>query len=90
MIILNKFEKNLLLWLGETDYGQYGECYGRALDRLVEYGLAKVHDEGEHQTGFIAKDYGGQKGIMYRAVSLTHKGRAALKAAREQNEQETK
>ena len=73
MDTLSKVEAELLDWLGEEDYSQYGECYGRALDHLVELGLAKVHGPGEYQH-FIANDPAGTKGMNYRAVSLTEVG----------------
>ena len=66
----------LLKWLSESDFSQYGECYGADLDRLIEQGLAQVHESGQHQAGFIAQG----TGPMYRAVSLTEAGWAALKA----------
>lgn len=65
----------LLRWLGENDFSQYGECYGKSLDALVALGLAQIHDGDEHQSSFIAKGRGG----MYRAVFLTDAGRGALK-----------
>jgi hypothetical protein len=77
---LTDIDWNLLKWLGEEDFSQYGECYGKSLDRLIEANLAQVHSRGEHQT-FIANDRSGNKGIMYCAVSLTEKGRAALEQA---------
>lgn len=67
-------ERDLLEWLGKEDFSQYGECHGRALDGLIAKGLAQVHGAEEHQSGFIARGSGG----MYRAVSLTEAGRAAL------------
>jgi len=65
----------LLRWLGESDFSQYGECHGAALDSLVALGMAQIHKPGEHQS-FIAKG----DGLMFRAVSLTEAGRAALAA----------
>ena len=73
MIDLNHNELDLLHWLGAEDFAQYGECHGKALDRLVELGLAQIHGPGEHQM-FIAKG----TNLMYRAVSLTAKGQAEL------------
>jgi hypothetical protein len=70
-------ETLLLEWLSKEDFSQYGECHGRTLDRLVERGFAQVHKPGEHQR-FIANDFAGTKGDMYRAVSLTDAGRAAV------------
>ena len=75
MSALTEDELDLLRWLGESEFSQYGECDGEALDRLVALGLAQVHEPGAHQDSFIAK--GG--GEMYRAVSLTKAGHAALK-----------
>lgn len=71
---LNKQERYLLEWL-KRDAGQYGECHGKTLDGLLERGLAAVQgaESGLHN-GFIAKG----NGIMYRAVSITDAGRAAL------------
>lgn len=66
-------ERDLLIWLGAEDFSQYGECHGRELDSLVAAGLAQVHGPGEHQN-FIATG----NGLMFRAVSLTDAGRAAL------------
>jgi len=72
---LSNSERDLLRWLGKEDFSQYGECYGRDLDALVAKGLAQVHAPGEHQV-FIAKG----SGPMFRAVSLTDAGVAALEA----------
>lgn len=47
MIDLNADETDLLGWLSQADYSQYGECYGPALDKLCELGLAQIH---EHRT----------------------------------------
>lgn len=71
---MTKDEKFLLEWLSKEDFSQYGECHGKSLDALIEKGYAKVHDGREGQSGFIAKG----DDIMYRAVSLTDAGRAAL------------
>jgi hypothetical protein len=65
----------LLSWLGQSDFVQYGECYGITLDALIAQGYAQVHGAGEHQEGFIAKG----AGEMYRAVSLTEAGIHALR-----------
>lgn len=77
MTALNVNERQLLQWLSEED-GQYGECYGGTLDSLIANGFAVV---GGEETGlnnsFIAKG----RDIMYRAVSITDSGRAALKDA---------
>jgi hypothetical protein len=68
-------ETMLLEWLSKEDFSQYGECHGRTLDRLVERGFAQLHGEDtETNNTFIAKGHG----IMFRAVSLTDAGRAAV------------
>jgi hypothetical protein len=67
-------ERDLLRWLGKEDFSQYGECHGRALDALIARGFAVIHGPGEHQT-FIARG----TSQMYRAVSLTDAGIAALR-----------
>lgn len=72
-------DRDLLEWLAQSNYSQYGECYGASLDRLIGQGLARIHEPGEHQGSFIAQDNAGKRGIMYCAVSLTDKGRARLK-----------
>jgi len=72
-------ERDLLDWLSKEDFSQYGECHGRALDKLIALGLAQVHAPGQHQN-FIANDPAGVKGIMFCAVSLTTAGWAAVKA----------
>lgn len=74
---LSTAELQLLKWLGKEEFSQYGECYGKTLDALIAKGLAEVHEPGSHQSNFIAQG----AGKMYRAVSLTEAGRAALKAA---------
>jgi hypothetical protein len=66
-------ENSLLVWLGQEDYGQYGECHGASLDSLIEKDLAQLHQGREFQSSFIAK--GDSK--MHQAVSLTEKGREA-------------
>lgn len=75
-IALTPIEEFLLIWLSKESYSQYGECFGKTLDRLVERGLAQIHKPGEHQH-FIAKDHAGTQGMEFRAVSLTEAGRAA-------------
>jgi hypothetical protein len=71
---LSKDERFLLDWL-KNDDGQYGECHGKTLDGLIERGLAAVQGvESGLNNGFIAKG----TDIMYRAVSITDAGRAAL------------
>jgi hypothetical protein len=82
MTDLTHDERELLTWLGNEDFSQYGECHGKSLDALVEKGLAQIHGPGEHQDCFIAKDPHGEKGMMYRAVSLTDMGRDQLRADR--------
>jgi hypothetical protein len=67
-------ERDLLAWLGEEEFSQYGECYGPTLDALIAKGLAKVNNGKEYQNGFIAKG----NGPMYQAVSLTDVGRKTL------------
>jgi hypothetical protein len=68
---LTKDQRDLLQWLSNEDFSQYGECHGSALDRLIELGLAQVHgEETETDNNFIAKG----RGIMFRAVSLTEMG----------------
>jgi hypothetical protein len=79
MTELTKGELDLLQWLGESEYSQYGECHGKDLDSLVAKGLAQIHPPGEHQI-FIANDFAGTKGVMYQAVSLTEDGRKLLSA----------
>lgn len=73
---LTSGQQFLLRWLSQEDFSQYGECHGNDLDALVAAGLAQLHGGGEHQSGFIAKG----SGDMYRAVSLTDAGRAAVAA----------
>jgi hypothetical protein len=68
---LTKTELMLLKWLAKEEFSQYGECHGVALNGLVDKGLAEIHEDGEHQESFIAKG----RSEMYRAVSLTDKGR---------------
>jgi len=74
MTELTTSERVLLEWLSKDD-GQYGECYGKSLDGLIQKGLAVVQGaESGMNNGFIAKG----TNIMYRAVSITDAGRAAL------------
>jgi hypothetical protein len=77
MVTLNRYELDLLQWLGREEFSQYGECYGDTLSSLIAKGLAQVHEAGEHQETFIAKGL-GSKSMMYRAVSLTDLGRQQL------------
>jgi hypothetical protein len=79
MIQLTSEEADLLLWLGKEEYSQYGECYGKTLDSLIEKGLARVHEDGGTRGTFIAKG----RGKMYNSVSLTEAGRAAIEAAQD-------
>jgi hypothetical protein len=79
---LTPSERDLLKWLGEEEFNQYGECHGKTLDALIAKGLAQVHEPGQHQ-GFIANDPAGTKGPMYRAVSLTEAGRAKVRECRQ-------
>jgi hypothetical protein len=78
---LTSAERELLSWLSEEDFNQYGECHGKTLDSLLAKGLARIHGPGEHQR-FIANDFSGTKGMMYRAVSLTEAGWEEVKAMR--------
>jgi len=75
-IVLSASERDLLLWLSEETFSQYGECHGPALEKLVSLGLAQVHGAQEHQDNFIAKEPPGTKPsyLMFRAVSLTNGG----------------
>jgi hypothetical protein len=69
----------LLAWLGEDEFSQYGECHGKALDGLIEKGLAELMgEESEWNNTFIAKG----RGIMYRAVRLTEAGHEELRSRR--------
>jgi hypothetical protein len=73
-VTLTTAERGLLEWL-RTDDGQYGECHGKTLDSLIERGLVVVQGaESGISNSFIAKG----TNIMYRAVSITDAGRAAL------------
>ena len=72
---LTKEERFLLEWL-RSDDGQYGECHGKTLDSLLAKGFAVVQGvESGLNNGFIAKG----TDIMFRAVSITDAGRAALR-----------
>src|SRR5262249_4860650 len=53
-IVLSASERDLLLWLSEEAFSQYGECHGDAFEKLVSLGLAQVHGPGEHQEDFAA------------------------------------
>ena len=78
---MDKAEHDLLRWLAQEDLSQYGECYGKTLDALIEKGFAQILDGREHQSGFIAKG----DGLMYRAVTVTDAGREALSAGDRQS-----
>lgn len=70
---LNAEERDLLEWLSHSDFSQYGECDGAALDSLIAQGLAELMgEETERNNSFIAKG----RGIMFRAVRLTERGYA--------------
>lgn len=69
-------EEFLLVWLGNGEFGQYGECHGATLDSLIAKGFAQVHEGRALQSGFIAQG----DDPMYRAVSLTEAGRIARAA----------
>ncbi len=73
---LSASAQDLLRWLGEEDYSQYGECHGPALDELVAAGLTQIHKPGDYQGAFIAKG----TSLMYRAVSLTEAGLRCINA----------
>jgi hypothetical protein len=68
---LTREQRDLLEWLGSTEYSQFGECHSAALDALVARGLVQVHAPGEHQDGFISRG----SSEMQRAVSLTAAGK---------------
>lgn len=80
MTDLTPSERLMLVWIGDDEYAQYGECYGKTLDELIAKKLVQVHTERELQSGFIAKG----DALMYMAVSLTLTGRAARTAIKEQ------
>lgn len=77
-IELNASERDLLKWLSEAEFSQYGECHGPTLDALMAKGLAEIVSDDELQSKapacFIAKG----TGPMYRAVRLTGLGRVQL------------
>jgi hypothetical protein len=62
--MLSPTERSLLLWLGRKDFNEYGECFGRTLDVLIEKGLARHYP-----------DPGSRHGKMLDTVSLTTAGR---------------
>jgi hypothetical protein len=65
---LSKDEHLLLRWLAAEDHRAYGECSGRALDRLMDLRLA------EWKTGY------DPRGDEFRRVGLTQAGYAYAKA----------
>lgn len=72
---LAKDELELLKWLGEAEFSQYGECYGEALNGLVSKGLAQIHeDDQSKQINFVTRG----RTLMYDAVSLTEDGKKLL------------
>jgi hypothetical protein len=78
-IELTEEERDLLRWLGQEDFSQYGECHGKSLDALIAKGFAKLHGDNGELGSFIAKG----RGPMFQSVSLTDAGRTALKLDRE-------
>lgn len=72
---LSPEERDLLTWLGEEEFSQYGECHGAALDALIAKGLAQRHPGTGRNNTFIAKG----DGPMFEAVSLTEAGVARRK-----------
>lgn len=71
---LNADEISLLHWLSREDFSQYGECFGKSLDSLVERGFAQLHGDNGRKDSFIAKG----DSQMYQSVSVTDAGRALL------------
>jgi len=67
-------ERDLLYWLGQEEYSQYGECHGKALDSLIAKGFVQLHGDNGELGSFIAKG----NGPMFQSVSLTEAGRAAF------------
>ena len=82
MNALTDAEMCLLKDIGKG-FMQYGECYGKTFELLKAKGLVQIHGPGEHQTGFIAQDHAGTKGLKYRAVSLTDDGIVMLAGLKE-------
>lgn len=63
---LSQQERFVLEWLSKEDSGgAFGECNGRALDRLILLGLAQLGPEDE-------------RGQLYRRVTLTDLGHGVL------------
>lgn len=60
-IELTKDEHHLLDWLGKEDHSAYGECHGRAYDRLNDLGLTRV----------VHRD---ARDAMFNRVGLTDQG----------------
>ena len=75
---LSEQERDVLQWLSNEDFSQYGECHSKALDSLIARGFVQIHGPGEHQS-FIAKG----TSLMYRAVSLTEAGIARAQESRQ-------
>jgi hypothetical protein len=67
---LSSDERDLLLWLAQEDFSQYGECHGKTLDALIAKGLVQHHPNTGFDNTFIAKG----SGIMFDKVSLTEIG----------------
>jgi hypothetical protein len=64
---LSRDEHLLLQWLAAEDHRAYGECYGRALDRLMDLRLVEWKT-GQHP-----------RGDAFRRVGLTEAGYAYAK-----------
>ena len=73
-IALTPIEEFLLRWLSKQEFSQYGECFGKTFDRLIERGLVQIHEPAPHRT----------KEMEYREVSLTEAGRSARAALKAQ------
>ena len=65
---LTSQEKFLLEWLGKEDNSAYGECYGSALNVLINCGLAQTSETPPSD---------------YSRVSLTDAGFVMLKMAKQ-------
>lgn len=72
---LSDEEKLMLRWLADSEYSQYGECFGSALDMLIVNGLVQGHSGREFQKEFIVQG----DDAMHQAVSLTAAGRELVK-----------
>jgi hypothetical protein len=66
MTELTSDEHFLLDWLAKEDHSAYGECRGRALDRLLDAGLARTVHVDDHD-------------INYNRVALTAMGVSLLR-----------